>query len=67
MSKKKNLSGGKKGKILIIVRGGVVQNVFSKTKDLAIEILDFDDLVSEPQTECEILYQQKTENLLIAH
>ncbi|MBK7378737.1 MAG: hypothetical protein IPJ03_06980 [Ignavibacteriales bacterium] len=56
-----------KEKIVIIVRGGVVQNVYSNIKDIDIDILDFDDLIDEPKSKYEVLYQQKTENLLIAY
>lgn len=33
-----------KNKVLVVVSGGVVQNIFSSVKNLKIDVLDFDNL-----------------------
>jgi hypothetical protein len=41
--RKHKLIGQAKGKVLIVVRGGVVQAVFSNDKNLQVDLLDFDN------------------------
>lgn len=43
MTKKKNITNRDEKKVLIVVRGGVVQNVFASNPDIAIDLLDFDN------------------------
>ncbi len=59
----KNKLTSPKVKILIIVRGGVVQNVFSSTDNIEVDLLDFDNETFSSDEHAELEYENRKANL----
>jgi hypothetical protein len=51
------------GKILIVVRGGVVQSVFSSNESLQIDLLDFDNEVFQDDESAKRAFESRKNNL----
>jgi hypothetical protein len=51
------------GKILIVVRGGVVQSVFSSNKNLKVDLLDFDNEVFQDEESAKRAFERRKNNL----
>ncbi len=50
-------------KVLIVIRGGTLQKVFSTDKDLQIDLLDYDDKEFLNDKQAEIEFEKRTNNL----
>ena len=48
-------------KTIIVVRGGVVQEIWSDTKDQTVKVIDFDDVDDEPENAEELNKQLNDE------
>ena len=48
-------------KTIIVVRGGVVQEIWSDTKDQTVKVIDFDDVDDDPENAEELNKQLNDE------
>ena len=48
-------------KTIIVVRGGVVQEIWSDTKDQTVKVIDFDDVDNDPENAEELNKQLNDE------
>lgn len=52
-----------KAKILIIVRGGVVQNVFASNDNVEVDLLDFDSETFSSEEQADLEYENRKAKL----
>jgi len=57
------MTNQKTEKILIVVRGGVVQSVFSSNEGLQVDLLDFDNEVFQGDESAKIAFEMRKNNL----
>jgi len=57
------MENNSKNKVLIIIRGGTLQKVFSTDEELQIDVLDFDDEEFPNQKEAEKELERRIGNL----
>ena len=53
-----------KGKVLVVVKGGVVQSLYVSNKNIEVEVLDFDNLCFENQVDEEKELEERCDGLL---
>lgn len=57
------MTNQKKEKILIVVRGGVVQSVFSSNESLQVDLLDFDNEVFQDDESAKKAFEMRKNDL----
>lgn len=57
------MTNQKTEKILIVVRGGVVQSVFSSNESLQVDLLDFDNEVFQDDESAKMAFEMRKNNL----
>jgi len=54
-------------KVLIIIRGGTLQNVFSSDNDLQIDVLDYDDEKFKNDEDAEVEFELRKNDLNLVY
>ncbi len=52
-----------KKKVLVVVYGGVVQNIFSSVRNLKVDLLDFDNLEFLDDNAAKLEFEKRRNNL----